>query len=98
MKNLERGSKMKTNLDKYKDDLKRLLQIGEAMQIDLELESRSREGKKNDKITHKPGAIFISSYQKWYSEAYQVIKLLLPDRLDEFEKLYKSEDKRKAIG
>jgi len=89
---------MKTNLDKYREDLKHLLEIGEAMQADLELERRNREGKKTEKDTHTPGTIFISHYQKWYSEAYQVIKQLLPDRLDEFEKLYKPEDKRKEIN
>lgn len=88
---------MKTNLDKYREDLKSLLDLGELMQVDLELEKRTREGKKIEKKTHTPGTIFLSKYQKWYSEAYQVIKQLLPDRFDEFEKLYKGDGKRKTI-
>jgi hypothetical protein len=88
---------MKTNLDKYREDLKRLLDVAELMLVDLELEKRTREGKKIEKTTHTPGTIFLSKYQKWYSESYQVIKQLLPDRLDEFERLYKPENKRKTI-
>jgi len=63
----------------------------------LELENRQRAGKKTKNFKYTIGSIFKKSYQKWYSEAYQVIKQILSDRLSEFEILYKGEGKRKAI-
>jgi len=88
---------MKTNLDKYKKDLEYIIDLGNKMRADLELEKRTREGKKI-KTKYTPGSIFLSKYQKWYSEAYQVIKQLLPVRVEEFEKLYRGEGKRKEIN
>lgn len=39
---------------------------------------------------------FSNNYEQWYSHAYAVIKQLLPDRLDDFQKLYRN-DKRKEV-
>lgn len=38
-----------------------------------------------------------ASYQRWYSEAMLVIKQLLPDRIDEFKRLYHDEKRSKDI-
>ena len=89
---------METNLSRYKKDLEYLLNLGRRMLIDLELHGRELEGQKNKKPKDKPGSVFFAEYQKWYSESHEVIRQLLPDRLDEFEKLYKGEGKRKQIN
>lgn len=39
---------------------------------------------------------FRSHYQKWYSEALELVRQILPNRLDDFRKLY-TIDKRKQI-
>ena len=36
-------------------------------------------------------------YQTWYSEAIAIIKICLPDRFEDFKKLYERENKRKDI-
>ncbi len=40
---------------------------------------------------------FYSSYQRWYTEACAVIRQLIPDRISEFELLYKGDGRRKSI-
>jgi hypothetical protein len=37
-------------------------------------------------------------YQSWYSEARALLKQLLPDRLDDFARLYEKPKARKSIG
>lgn len=85
---------MTSNLDKYKQDLERLLKTGESMLLDFADEA---EGKKPDKGKAEPGAKFRDGYQRWYSEAHEVVKQILPSRLQEFEQLYKGDGKRKEI-
>jgi len=75
---------MLSNLEKYKQDLKRLINEGDNLFSDL---------KKNK---YKAYA-FHSGYQKWYSEAQEVIKQILPNRYDEFNQLY-SGAKRNSIN
>jgi hypothetical protein len=74
---------MFSNLEKYKQDLKRLTNEGDKLLSDL----RKNKNK---------ASAFHSGYQKWYSEAQEVIKQILPNRYDEFNQLY-NETKRKSI-
>jgi len=74
---------IKSNIEKYKEDLKRLIDKGRALLSDLE--------KKKDKAIS-----FLAGYQKWYSEAQEVVRQILPNRFDEFNQLY-YEEKRKKI-
>jgi hypothetical protein len=74
------------NSEKYKQDLKRLINEGNNLFSDL--------------IKNKNNAsVFDSGYQKWYSEAQEVIKQILPNRYNEFNQLYcdYSDAKRKSI-
>ncbi|MCG2701630.1 hypothetical protein L6273_00630 [Candidatus Parcubacteria bacterium] len=48
--------------------------------------------------TTEPDTSFYISYPLWYSEAYEVVKHLLPDRLAEFISLYLPDPKRKNIS
>ena len=85
---------MGSNLDKYKEDLERLVKIGEALLLDLAEEA---EGKKSDPKEPVPGTVFRGGYQRWYSEAREVIRQILPNRVTEFEQLYKNDAKRKEV-
>lgn len=38
---------------------------------------------------------FNNDYQAWYSEAREIVRQILPNRLDDFTSLYKSKEKRK---
>lgn len=90
-----------TNLDKYKKDLTMLIKLGEDMYLDLTFRAMEKQGKKIDKehqeVKKQVSGAFESKYQKWYTEAYAVIKQLLPDRLNEFEAFYKADSKRKNV-
>lgn len=74
---------MASNLEKYKNDLKKLVENGKVLLSDLT--------KKKDKAN-----TFHSGYQKWYSEAQEVVRQILPNRFGEFNQLY-YEEKRKSI-
>lgn len=83
---------MENNLEKYKQDLERLIKTGADMVQDL---SNKAINKKNKKGEQKHGMIFRSKYEKWYSESHEVIRQILPNRLDDFKKLYKMEKRKK---
>ncbi|EAS8212269.1 hypothetical protein G8933_003445, partial [Salmonella enterica] len=53
------------------------------------------------KDLHEKGSKIVDvggNYQSWYSKACRVIEQTLPERLDEFVKLYKGDEKRKEIS
>lgn len=101
---------MATNLDKYKEDLDRLIENGnylrnsftrEALGIEeFEKEARKAFGEDTDKANEfiKKIPNFKSAYQSWYSEALAIIKQLLPERLNDFVRLYEKPKGRKDIG
>lgn len=89
---------MISNLDKYKNDLKGLIADGEKLLMaaqDAYLSEDFRQElkrvfKTDDKVTEFLGKLpsFRDSYQSWYSESLVLLKQLLPDRVDDFIKLY----------
>jgi hypothetical protein len=91
---------MSTNLDKYRADLRDLTALGDQMFLDLYLQFREEEGqldKEQIAQAKKVSGTFLKEYQRWYTEASAVIRQLIPDRLAEFEHLYKGDGKRKSI-
>lgn len=92
---------MTTNLDKYRADLKTLIDLGERMLADLyarHLEQEGRLGEAERVAAKQPQGTFEREYQRWYTEATAVVRQLIPDRLTEFEHLYKGDGKRKDIN
>lgn len=81
---------MASTLDKFRQDLEKLIRIGRDLLSDF----IGYEKEKDKPI--QGSEKFNSGYQKWYSESYEVIRQILPNRLGEFETLYKG-DKRKKI-
>jgi hypothetical protein len=89
-----------SNLEKYRGDLQRLLDLGSRMMLDLTsrheatsipLTAEQKETAKKLKGT------FEGEYQRWYSESMAIVRQLLPRRLAEFEGLYRGDKKRKGI-
>ena len=81
-----------SGIQRYKDDLDALIKIGETIEADLRI--RHEKGKSvSTNAAHK----LEDSYQDWYTEASVVIKQILPDRLEEFQELYKGDGRRKQI-
>lgn len=90
---------MATNIARYREDLQRLIKLGNAMSIDLmlrlhkgELESKLRKGLEEKKQN------FEKTYQRWFTEASAVIQQLLPTRANEFYELYRGTGKRKETS
>ena len=83
---------MSSNLDKFEKELKRLVKTGKEFMSDFMEEGKEKKGKKKNKNQVR----FSSGYQRWFSEAIEVIRQILPNRVVEFERLY-CEDKRKKV-
>ena len=94
-----------TNLEKFKNDLEKLIENGERLLMVMQYECYPDEFEKQvkaklkgkyknfvDKI--KP---FKQQYQHWYSESLVLLRQLLPDRVNDFIKLYEKPKTRKSI-
>jgi hypothetical protein len=89
-----------TNIDKYRADIDSLSKLGDKMLSDLHFRNLEDEGKlkKEEKAEAKELYMtFDINYQQWFTEANAVIRQLIPDRLQEFQDLYKGDSKRKAL-
>ncbi|WP_426689072.1 hypothetical protein [Rhodanobacter ginsengiterrae] len=100
---------MASNLERYKDDLDRLIKDGGQVHSALALDAYGDEfeeavlekfggDKKKAKDFIKEIPQFKMAYQPWYSEALTLIKQLLPDRAQDFVRLYEKPKGRKDIG
>ena len=78
-------------LTKQKQDLDKLVKLG--YELELSMLYGITEGKEEKEKSLK----FKDHYETWYSEAGQLIKLLLPDRHNDFIQLYRN-DKRKELN
>lgn len=91
---------MTSNLSRYRDDLARLRRTGQMMSDDLSLR-RPAQGKtltpELADLKKKLDGAFEREYQRWYTEASAVVRQIIPDRLTEFQQLYRSEPKRKSV-
>jgi hypothetical protein len=95
---------MQTNLDKYKEDLDKLIEKGRLMLGNL-AKRRSPKTNKPDQVKKiniqenvENKTDFENDYQNWYTESHALIRQIIPDRLVEFEKLYMGDGKRKEIS
>jgi hypothetical protein len=88
---------MDNNIDKYRNDLEKLIKKGDKLNLSIRFECYpdkvksqlvEAKGKKeaSDIIAGIPS--FFIDYQSWYSESLSVLKQLLPDRLDDFKRLF----------
>lgn len=84
---------MDSNLNKLEKDLEKLLKTGDELLSDFSKEGEDKGGVKKGEKTSR----FFSGYQKWFSEALEVVRQILPNRIIEFEILY-SQDKRKGLN
>jgi hypothetical protein len=94
---------MQSNLERYKADLVKLVALGDDMRLGLMTRILKAENKFNKlDIEHKKALddlekTFEREYQRWYTEAHAVIRQLIPDRLSEFQELYKGDGKRRSV-
>ncbi|HHQ4750181.1 hypothetical protein A9R10_12540 [Aeromonas piscicola] len=101
---------MASNIDRYKKDFDRLMRDAVLIQQSFiqyclgkkEYEAAVLKNFEGDKAAMKAHVDeipeFKSAYQPWYSECLVLIKQLLPDRLNDFIRLYEKPKGRKDIG
>jgi hypothetical protein len=93
---------MQANLEKYKQDLEKLVKKGELLHIAMQYDCFPEEVKKalgkNADETIKKLPKFNEEYQAWYSESKVLIKQLLPDRLSDFTRHYETPKSRKELS
>jgi len=95
------------NIDKYKKDLKFLIEKGDKLDTSIKyecypenVENQIKEVLKDEEKTKKyirEILPFNKEYQSWYSESLVLIKQLLPDRLSDFVRLFEKPKARKSI-
>ena len=93
------------NIERFKTDFKTLISTGDILLSSMQYECFPKEFEKqlkpklNEKYDDyiKKLKSFKQNYQKWYSESLVLIRQLLPDRIDDFVKLYEKPKNRKVI-
>ena len=86
------------NLDRYKNDLDKLISNGEKLHLALLIEAVPTLSKQVTEERRKSLPDVRREYQAWYSEALTVIRQLLPDRVEDFIDYYKSLKPRKELN
>ncbi|PTQ80730.1 hypothetical protein C8R21_11477 [Nitrosospira multiformis] len=96
---------MRTNIERFKKDLSKLIDDGHLLQMAIqheclptELEAVVREslGEKTEEyIKNLPS--FKAEYQTWYSKSISLLRQLLPDRLEDFKRHYEKPKSRREI-
>lgn len=90
---------MATQFEKLKTELADLDIMGQQLYFSMCKECDQIDEETIKKI-EDAGWKFVnvkSEYQKWYTKAYRVISQIIPERLSEFETLYKGDLKRKSV-
>lgn len=87
---------MESNISKFTDELKRLIDKGKLLRLSLLLDLGLVDKAAEKKLRELKLPSFKEEYESWYSLAMQVVKQLLPDRLDDFLKLYKNEKRKQT--
>ncbi len=97
---------MGTNIDRFRSDLDALVLKGQQLEYSMQRECigdkefnaqvKKQLGEKAEEFIKKLPR-FNVAYQAWYSESLVLLRQLLPDRLDDFRRLYEKPKNRKAI-
>ena len=85
---------MINNVEKYKKDIQELSNRGNKMMLGLYYELRDEMKESYSKLSSEQKKAFSSEsfsdkYHEWYNESLSVIRVLLPDRLNDFVSYYK---------
>lgn len=74
---------MTSNLEKYKNDILKLIKSGKVIFMKMK--------------DNKNLAQLRQDYEMWYSESYAIIKIILPDRISDFSKMYYDDKKKEGL-
>ena len=93
---------MAVNLERFKNDLKALIELGQNLEFSMMLEVFGKDKFRNvpedtAKELMKTFPDFRSRYEERYSEAVTIMRQLLPDRLENFRSLYEKPKGRRHM-
>lgn len=96
---------MATNLDRFKTDLTRLVELGQNLEYAMQYEALPDSFLEEAVKAYGTGAKefikklpkFNVSYESWYSESLVLLRQLLPDRVPHFVSFYEKPKSRKSI-
>ncbi len=74
---------MTSNIEKYKNDIRKLIKTGDTI---------FKKMKINENL-----AQLRQDFEMWYSESYAIIKIILPDRISDFSKMYYDDKKKEGL-
>lgn len=83
--------------DALKDELTVLFKEGKKLEVGLSTYTTNYDFKKATEIELSAIRYFFDYYEKWYTKALAIIKVMIPDRYNDFSMLYKN-DKRKELS
>ena len=99
---------MTRHIERFKIDLERLIKQGDELQLCMNKEVdkagvfkakfEAQIGKERTEELFKKLPFFRTAYEPWYSEAVSLLRQLLPDRLNDFVRMYEKPKGRKSIG
>ena len=85
-----------SNITKFKDELKALIDEGYLLQLSLALDLEIVDEETEKELCELKLPSFKDKYERWYSVSMQVVKQVLPDRLADFVKHYKDEKRKQT--
>jgi len=90
---------MRSAYENLKQEVNQLVQQGRDIYLSMFLECGKMD--KDEKEEYEAqGTKFVNvsfEYQSWYTKSTRVISQIIPERLDEFTKLYKGDERRKEV-
>lgn len=97
---------MAANLDRFKNDLERLVSQGQQLEFSM-LDSSDREsfrGQVREQLKGPESEAFLAklpdfgtTYEAWYSQSLALLRQVLPDRVADFVSLYEKPKGRKSV-
>lgn len=95
---------MSSNKTQIRNEIKELRKLGWLLLYDVAIKHNKVSDKQKEEIINTPGYKEYKSkvkdhkytYQTWFTKAYNVVKILLPDRHQEFYLLYKDEKRKNS--
>lgn len=85
---------MKSNVKKFKEELKKLIEDGQLLLYSMGLDLGVVDENTEKELKKMKLPSFKDEYEKWYSISMQVIKQVMPDRLDDFKRQYRDEKRK----
>lgn len=85
---------MESNIKKFEEELKKLIKDGEFLLYSMALDLGAVDENTEKELKKLKLPSFKDEYEKWYSISMQIIKQVIPDRLDDFKRQYRDEKRK----